>query len=82
VPDAQKVIKDHGGVYPAGGFNKTVALTGAAPPNRVVIFKFEGADGAKKWWEGSVLMTSSSSRRTTPRCQRSAAGSRGLGWEP
>ena len=52
LPDAQKVIKDHGGVYLAGGFNKTVALTGAAPPNRVVIFKFEGADGAKKWWEG------------------------------
>ena len=52
LPDAQKIIKDHGGVYLAGGFNKTVALTGAAPPNRVVIFKFEGADGAKKWWEG------------------------------
>jgi uncharacterized protein (DUF1330 family) len=45
-------IKDHGGVYVAGGFNKTVALTGAAPPNRVVIFKFGGIDGAKKWWEG------------------------------
>jgi hypothetical protein len=39
-------------VYLAGGFNKTVALTGAAPPNRAVIFKFEGVDGAKKWWEG------------------------------
>ena len=53
--EAQKAIKDHGGVYLGGGFEKTTNLTGGGsmsepPPNRVVLIKFENADTAKKWW--------------------------------
>ena len=56
LPEAQKAIKDHGGVYLGGGFGKTTNLTGGGsmsepPPNRVVLIKFENADTAKKWWD-------------------------------
>ena len=33
----QKDIADHGGKYLAGGYNKTVSLSGAEPQNRVVL---------------------------------------------
>ncbi len=56
LPDAQKAIKEHGGVYLGGGFMKTTNLTGGGsmsepPPNRVVLIKFDSIDAAKKWWE-------------------------------
>jgi len=56
LPEAQKAIKEHGGVYLGGGFDKTTNLTGGGsmsepPPNRVVLIKFENADTAKKWWD-------------------------------
>jgi uncharacterized protein (DUF1330 family) len=36
-----------GGKYIAGGFNEAVPLTGAAPPNRVVILQFESMNAVK-----------------------------------
>jgi len=53
---AQKAIKEHGGVYVGGGFEKTTNLTGGgsmseSPPNRVVLIKFDSVDAAKKWWD-------------------------------
>jgi uncharacterized protein (DUF1330 family) len=42
-------IKESGGKYLAGGFNKTVTFDGASPPNRVVILQFESMDAAKAW---------------------------------
>jgi uncharacterized protein (DUF1330 family) len=50
LPVAQKSIKEHGGVYVAGGFEKTTVLDGMAAPNRVVLIKFDNFDTAKKWW--------------------------------
>ena len=38
----QKESVDHGGKYLAGGYNKTLGLSGAEPPNRVVILQFAG----------------------------------------
>jgi hypothetical protein len=36
LPKAQATIKEMGGKYLAGGFNKAISLTGSPPPNRVV----------------------------------------------
>jgi uncharacterized protein (DUF1330 family) len=44
-----KDIADHGGKYLAGGYNKTVSLSGAEPPNRVVIVQFANMDAVKEW---------------------------------
>jgi uncharacterized protein (DUF1330 family) len=46
---AQKTIAEHGGKYLAGGFNKTVTLSGSEPPNRVVILQFANMDAVKAW---------------------------------
>jgi uncharacterized protein (DUF1330 family) len=46
---AQKTIAEHGGKYLAGGFNKTVSLTGSEPPNRVVILQFANIYAVKSW---------------------------------
>jgi uncharacterized protein (DUF1330 family) len=51
LPLARKSIAEYGGKYIAGGFNKTVALSGEPPPNRVVIIQFESTDKAKAWNE-------------------------------
>jgi uncharacterized protein (DUF1330 family) len=47
LPPAQKAIKESGGKYIAGGFNKTLTFDGAS--NRVVILQFESMDAAKAW---------------------------------
>jgi len=52
LPEAQRIIKEGGGKYLAGGFNKATALSGAAPPNRVVLIQYENMDALKKWWDG------------------------------
>jgi uncharacterized protein (DUF1330 family) len=52
LPEAQRIIKQGGGKYLAGGFNKTTALSGTAPPNRVVLLQFENMDALKNWWDG------------------------------
>ena len=46
---AQKTIADHGGKYLAGGFEKTLSLAGAEPPNRVVLLQFANMDAVKAW---------------------------------
>jgi uncharacterized protein (DUF1330 family) len=46
---AQKTIADHGGKYLAGGYNKTLSLSGSEPPNRVVILQFANMDAVKAW---------------------------------
>ena len=43
LPDVQKSIKQAGGEYIAGGFNKTTSLT--------------GVDAAKTWWQENKHMT-------------------------
>jgi uncharacterized protein (DUF1330 family) len=52
----RKEISDHGGKYLAGGYNKTLSLTGTEPPNRVVILQFPNMDAVKEWREqGSMI---------------------------
>ena len=53
LPDTLKSIKEQGGVYTAGGFDKTTTLLGEKAPNRVVIVKYDSAEAAKKWWDTS-----------------------------
>ena len=49
LPGAQKAIDDNGGKYIAGGFNKTFAITGEPPAERVVILQFENMEKVKGW---------------------------------
>jgi uncharacterized protein (DUF1330 family) len=49
LPETQKTIADHGGVYLAGGFNKTKTMMGEPPPNRVVLIQHESQDAFDKW---------------------------------
>jgi uncharacterized protein (DUF1330 family) len=42
-------ISQQGGKYLAGGYNKTLSLVGAEPPNRVVILQFPNMDAVKEW---------------------------------
>ena len=42
-------ITQHGGKYLAGGYDKTLSLVGAEPPNRVVILQFANMDAVKQW---------------------------------
>ena len=51
----QKDILDHGGKYLAGGYNKTLSLSGAEPPNRVVILQFENIDAVTAWREQGAM---------------------------
>jgi uncharacterized protein (DUF1330 family) len=50
LPKAQANIKEAGGKYLAGGFNKAISLSGAAPPNRVVILQFPDMDALKAFY--------------------------------
>ena len=49
-PKAQSLIKESGGKYLAGGYNKAVSLTGAPPPNRVVLLQFVDMDAVKTFF--------------------------------
>jgi uncharacterized protein (DUF1330 family) len=51
LPKAQSLIKEAGGKYLAGGFNKALALTGAKPPNRVVLLQFPDVDAIKVFYD-------------------------------
>ncbi len=47
LPDSQKAIKDHGGVYIAAG--PTQQVTGSLPSGRGVILKWESMEAVMKW---------------------------------
>jgi uncharacterized protein (DUF1330 family) len=47
LPKAQANIKEAGGKYLAGGFNKAIGLIGAPPTNRVILLEFADMDAAK-----------------------------------
>jgi uncharacterized protein (DUF1330 family) len=54
LPEAQRMIREAGGKYIAGGFNKATTLTGAAPPNRVILIQYDNMDALMKAWEGGL----------------------------
>jgi uncharacterized protein (DUF1330 family) len=51
----KKDIADHGGKYLAGGYDKTLRLVGAEPPNRVVILQFANMDAVKAWRDQGAM---------------------------
>ena len=51
----RKEISDHGGKYLAGGYDKTLSLSGDEPPNRVVILQFANMDAVKAWRDQGAL---------------------------
>jgi uncharacterized protein (DUF1330 family) len=44
LPKAQANIKEFGGKYIAGGFEKAISEIGAPPPSRVVLLQFPDMD--------------------------------------
>ena len=50
LPKAQANIKEFGGKYIAGGFNKAISLSGFPPPNRVVLNQFPDMDAVKAFY--------------------------------
>jgi uncharacterized protein (DUF1330 family) len=48
--ETQANIKDSGGKYLAGGFNKAIGLSGSPPPNRVVLLQFPDMDAVKAFY--------------------------------
>ena len=50
LPKARANIKESGGKYLAGGFNKAIGFSGAAPPNRVVLLQFSDMDALKAFY--------------------------------
>jgi uncharacterized protein (DUF1330 family) len=50
LPKAQALIKESGGKYLAGGFNKALGLSGSPPPNRVVLLQFPDVDAVKAFY--------------------------------
>jgi uncharacterized protein (DUF1330 family) len=51
LPKAQANIKEQGGKYLAGGYNKSLVGSGNPPPNRVVLLQFENMDAAKGFFD-------------------------------
>ena len=51
----KKDIGDHGGKYLAGGYDKTLSLSGDEPPNRVVILQFANMDAVKAWRDQGAM---------------------------
>ena len=47
LPKAQANIRESGGKYLAGIFNKAISLSGSPPPNRVVLLQFPDMDAVK-----------------------------------
>jgi uncharacterized protein (DUF1330 family) len=53
LPEVQKIIKENGGVYVAGGFNKAQVDHGDSKiGNRFVIIRYESGAAWKKYWDG------------------------------
>jgi uncharacterized protein (DUF1330 family) len=50
LPKAQANIKEHGGKYLGGGFNKAISMSGSPPPNRVVLLQFPDMDTLKAFF--------------------------------
>ena len=49
LPKAQANIKEGGGKYIAGGFNKAISMSGSPPPARVVLLQFPDMDAVKSF---------------------------------
>jgi uncharacterized protein (DUF1330 family) len=56
LPKIQPIIKETGGKYLAGGFNKTWTQLGDDPPNRVVIIQWPSLDDFKAYAEKTTPM--------------------------
>ena len=50
LPKAQANIKESGGKYLAGGYNKAIGFSGSPPPNRVVLLQFADMDAVKAFY--------------------------------
>jgi hypothetical protein len=55
LPDVEKVIKEHGGVRVAGGFNKAKLIDGKTPVgNRYVVLKWDSEETFAKAQAGGI----------------------------
>jgi len=54
LPDIQKMIKENGGGYVAGGFNKTKLVSGLPVGNRYVIVRWDNEADFTKFMDGGA----------------------------
>jgi uncharacterized protein (DUF1330 family) len=54
LPDVQKMIKENGGSYVAGGFNKTKLVSGLPVGNRYVIVRWDNEGDFTKFMDGGA----------------------------
>ena len=55
LPKALEMIKNGGGTYVAGGYDKTKTIIGTPPPNRYVLIRYDGgAEAFDKVWSGGL----------------------------
>jgi len=54
LPEVEKLLKEHGALRVAGGFNKTVTISGAPVGNRYVIIKWDDMAFLEKSYNGGV----------------------------
>ena len=55
LPKALEMIKNGGGTYVAGGYDKTKTIIGTPPPNRYVLIRYDGgAEAFDKVWAGGL----------------------------
>ena len=55
MPKAQAKIREFGGKYIGGGFNKAIGSAGAPPPNRVILLQFPDMDTVKAFEEKDAM---------------------------
>lgn len=55
LPKAQANIKEFGGKYLGGGFNKAISFLGAPPPNRIALIQFGDMDALKAFEDKEKL---------------------------
>ena len=54
MPEVEKLLKEHGALRVAGGFNKTVTISGAPVGNRYVIIKWDDMAFLEKSYNGGI----------------------------
>ena len=54
LPEVEKLLKEHGAQRVAGGFNKTVTMSGAPVGNRYVIIKWDDMASFEKSYNGGI----------------------------
>ena len=77
LPKAQANIKESGGKYLGGGFNKAISVNGAPPANRVVLLEFADVDALEAFAAKQRQLEAAMARPSQPALPNAPQKSRG-----